>query len=348
MHGLQPPSAFPAALKQIGERPLLVCHNDADGLSAGVILAKALRHVGLVPDIRIIGKGENAYSNAFQAEIQMRKAESAVTGIILADVGTSSHLATDILPMIIIDHHVPTGIPDWATVISGIDDDPIPTSSLLAYRCAVALHDATPDLWLAALGIIGDMAEKDGFPEMEAARAYGITALRKAASLVNAPRRSASGDASPAFALLEKATGPKKVLSGEFEETAILMAARDEVRAEVEKARKAAPRIVGPVAIVPLDSPCQVHPVIAQTWSGRLKSPIVMAANFGYRPGWVHFAARTGQDADIPAFLATVRPPGADEQYGKGHRLASGGTLRLEDWNIFVRTLGFGHEMERT
>jgi single-stranded-DNA-specific exonuclease len=347
MHGPQPPSAFLAAVEQIGERPLLVCHNDADGLSAGVVLAQALRRIRVFPDIRIIGKGENAYSEAFQSEIRMRKAADAVTGLILADVGTSSYLATDLLPTIIVDHHVPTGIPDWATVISGIEDAPIPTSSLLAYRCAMTLYDATPHLWLAALGIIGDMAEKDGFPEMEAARTYGITALRKAASLVNAPRRSASGDASPAFALLEKAAGPKEVLSGEFEETAILMTARDEVRAEVDKARKAAPKIVGPVAIIPLDSPCQVHPLIAQTWSGRLKSPIVMAANFGYRPGWVHFAARTGQDADIPAFLATVRPPGADEQYGKGHRLASGGALRLEDWNIFVRTLGFGRELER-
>lgn len=347
MHGLKTPFSFPGAVQRLGKRPLLVCHNDADGLSAGVILSKVLRHGGSAPEVRIVGKGENAYSDVFQAEIQMRKAENAITGLILADVGTSSRLASDILPTIVVDHHVPTGIPDWATVISGIDDDPIPTSSLLAYRCAMALYDATPHLWLAALGIIGDLAEKGGFPEMEAARAYGITPLRKAASLVNAPRRSSSGDASPAFALLEKTTGPKEVLSGEFEETAILLAARDEVRAEVDKARKAAPKIVGPVAIIALDSPCQVHPLIAQTWSGRLKSPIVIAANFGYRPGWVHFAARTGQDADIPAFLATVRPPGADEQYGKGHRLASGGALRLEDWNIFVQTLGFGHEMER-
>jgi hypothetical protein len=126
----------------------------------------------------------------------------------------------------------------------------------------------------------------------------------------------------------------------------LVEAAREAVRAEVEKARKAAPKIVGPVAIVPIDSACQIHPLIAQTWSGRLKAPIVMAANFGYRPGWVHFAARTGQDADIPAFLAGVRPPGADEQYGKGHRLASGGALRVADWNIFVRTLGFGPELK--
>jgi len=344
--GRQNPSSFLEAIPRQGDRPLLVCHNDADGLSAGVILAKTLRQAKLSPVIRIIGKGDNAYSDAFRSEVEAYQSRQGVTGLILTDVGTSTGLVTGILPTIIVDHHLPTGVPKHVTVISGIDDDPIPTSSLLAYRCALSVFDAEPLLWLAALGIIGDMAEKDGFPEMEEARAYGITALRKAASLVNAPRRSSSGDASPAFALLERAAGPKQILSGEFEETAVLLAARDEVRAEVEKARKAAPKIVGPVAIVPIDSACQIHPLIAQTWSGRLKAPIVMAANFGYRPGWVHFAARTGQDANIPAFLAEVRPPGADEQYGKGHRLASGGALRIADWNIFVRTLGFGSELE--
>jgi single-stranded-DNA-specific exonuclease len=181
---------------------------------------------------------------------------------------------------------------------------------------------------------------------LEAARRYGITALRKAVSLVNAPRRTASGNAEPAFALLSRANGPKAVLDRTFPETAVLVAAQAEVRAALEVARKAPPRIVGPVAIVRLSSACQIHPLIAQTWSGRLKTPIVLAANMGYRPGWVHFAARSSSDIDLPAFLASVRPPGADEQYGKGHRSASGGALRADDWNIFIRTLGFGREMD--
>lgn len=346
MYGLKPPDMFPTALRSIGTHPLIACHNDADGLSAGVILMKALRWTGAAPEIRIVGKGENAYSQAFRHEVEARYASGAISGLILADLGVSSQLYAKRLPTIIVDHHVPTGIPEDATIISGIDDDPIPTTSLLAYRAVLALGDAKPLLWLAAIGIIGDMAEKDGFPEMEAARAYGITSLRKAAALVNAPRRSASGDAAPAFALLAKADGPKQVLSGDLPETAILLAARDQVRQEVDRARKAAPKIVGSVALIRIASPCQVHPLIAQTWSGRLKTPIVIAANTGYRPGWVHFAARSGGDVDIPAFLAGVRPPGADEQYGKGHRAASGGALRITDWNLFVQALGYGLDMQ--
>lgn len=32
-------------------------------------------------------------------------------------------------------------------------------------------------------------------------------------------------------------------------------------------------------------------PLVAQAWVGRLKNHIVIAANVGLRPGWVHFAA---------------------------------------------------------
>ncbi len=40
-----------------------------------------------------------------------------------------------------------------------------------------------------------------------------------------------------------------------------------------------------------------------------------------------------------------MRPPGADEQYGKGHKAASGGALRFDDWNLFVDRLGYGPDM---
>ena len=342
-HGLQPPSAFPAALEAFGPDPLVACHNDADGLSAGVILVTALERAGRACRLRIVGKGENAYSKAFAAELGGRD----MGGLIVADLGVAAALPRPDVPTILVDHHVPTGVPSGATVITGIGDDPIPTSSLLAYRCAEALGVADGLLWLAALGIIGDMAEKDDFPEMAEARtAYGVTALRNAASLVNAPRRSASGEASAAFALLRKADGPKAVLSGEHPETAALLAAKDEVRRELDAARKVGPRIVGRVALVRFHSPCQIHPLVAQAWRGRLKDRIVIAANTGYRPGWVHFAARTALDVDILGFLASVRPPGAGEEYGNGHRAASGGALRAADWNHFVRALGYGDDMQ--
>lgn len=342
---IQRPSDFPAAIQAFGPGPLVVCHNDADGLSAGAILVKALERSGFACRTRILGKGENAYSEEFRDEL----GRQAMGGLVIADLGVAAVLPRPGVPTILVDHHVPTGLPRGATVVTGIRDDPIPTSSLLAYRCAKTLGQADGLLWLAALGIIGDMAETDAFPEWPEARAaYGVTALRKAASLVNAPRRSAAGDASAAFALLMKAGGPKPVLSGEHPETAALLAAKEEVKRELELARKVGPKLAGPVALVRFHSPCQIHPLVAQAWRGRLADRIVIAANTGYRPGWVHFAARTALDLDLLEFLASVRPPGAGEQYGNGHRSASGGALLHADWNHFVRSLGFAGDMEVT
>ncbi len=121
-----------------------------------------------------------------------------------------------------------------------------------------------------------------------------------------------------------------------------MLAARAEVKRELDAARRVGPVVRGEVALIRFASPTQIHPLIAQQWRGRLRDKIVMAANTGYRPGWVHFAVRSGADRDLVAFLAEHRPPGADEMYGSGHRQATGGALRPADWNAFIAGLGFG------
>jgi single-stranded-DNA-specific exonuclease len=325
--------------------PVLVMgHNDVDGLSATAILVRALRGGGWIATPRILGRGENPWSAEMAAELA---GGPRLGGIVATDLGTRPGAIKLGTPTVIVDHHVPAGTPEDATVITGHAFDPIPTSSLLAYWCAgAAVAEPAPLLWLAALGLIGDMAEKAGFPEMEAARrAYGITTLRDAVTLLNAPRRSASGDAGPALALLLKASGPKEITSGQRPETEALRAAREEVKAALEAAKRIGPKLRNGVALIRFHSACQIHPLVAQTWRGRFKDNIVLAANTGYRPGWVHFAARTAaRDLDLIRFLSEHAPPGADENYGSGHRQATGGALRPGDWNHFIAGLGFGPE----
>jgi single-stranded-DNA-specific exonuclease len=265
--------------------------------------------------------------------------------LIVADLGVREDELAPGVPTIIIDHHVPTGVPGTASVISGHGFKPEPTSSLLAFWCAEALGPADDLLWLAALGIIGDMAEAAGFAELaEAQRRYGKTALKNAVSLINAPRRAAAADARPALALLMKGDGPKDVLSGKYAETADLLAAKAEVKGELDLAKRVGPKVRGDVALIRFGSPCQIHPLVAQQWRGRLQDKIVLAANTGYRPGWVHFAARTAGETNLIQFLHDHRPAGADENYGSGHIKATGGALRPADWNEFVRGLGFPDE----
>jgi single-stranded-DNA-specific exonuclease len=335
-------STFARAIKEFDrEKPVWILgHNDADGLSATALFARGFAAAGWTVRTRIVGRGESPWSDAMQAEL----AGEPAGGVVITDLGVRDTLPKPGVPTVVVDHHIPGTPPAGATVISGNGQDPIPTASLLAFWCAGALADTAPWLWLAAVGLIGDMAEKAGFPEMEAARRFGVTALRDTAAMVNAPRRSASGDAGPALALLMAADGPKDVLSGERPETAALLAARAEVKRELEAARRIGPVMRGDVALIRFASPTQIHPLIAQQWRGRLRDKIVMAANTGYRPGWVHFAVRSGQDRDLVGFLAEHRPPGADEMYGSGHRQATGGALRPADWNAFITGLGYGPE----
>ncbi|WP_218013943.1 DHH family phosphoesterase [Rubellimicrobium rubrum] len=335
--------AFLAALARFDpDRPILVLgHFDADGLSAAAILARSLEQAGKPVEVRITGKGENPWSPALRSELEKRQPG----GLIVTDLGVRDGDPLPGTPTILIDHHVPTGVPGQAIVISGNAWNPEPTSALLAYWCAQALGTAQDLLWLAAMGLVGDMAEEAGFAEMtEAQGRYGKTALRKAVSLVNAPRRTASADASAALALLLKCDSPKELLSGDHPELDQLLAAKSEVAAALDGAKRIAPKIRGDVALIRFSSPCQIHPLIAQQWRGRLKDKIVIAANTGYRDGWVHFAARTTTGTDLIRFLATQKPPGAGEEYGSGHSQATGGALRPADWNHFIAGIGFPDE----
>jgi single-stranded-DNA-specific exonuclease len=321
------------------DRPILLLgHFDADGLSGLAIVARALDRAGRARDIRLVGKGENPWDESVRAEVAAR----APAGLIVIDLGVREGPIAPGLPTILIDHHRPTGTPGDALVISGHGLDPEPTSALLAYWCAGGIAEVEDLLWLAALGLIGDMAPEDAFPELAEAQArYGKTALRDAVSLINAPRRTASADAGPALKLLLECDWPKEIVRGDRPEVAALYAAKAEVAAELAEAKRAPPKVRDEVALIRFHSPCQIHPLIAQQWRGRLKDKIVLAANTGYRPGWVHFAARSATGRDLIEFLSRHRPPGADAHYGSGHAQATGGALRLPDWNRFVADIGF-------
>ena len=328
---------FAQEVERFGPEPMVMGHFDADGLSAVAILARTLSG----STVRLVGKGENPWSEAIGSEV----ADQAPGGLIATDLGVREGDIAPGVPTVLIDHHVPTGTPGEAVVISGNGCVPEPTSALLAYWCAQAVGAGDDLLWLAATGLIGDMAEDAGFSELEEAqKRYGKTTLRSAVSLINAPRRTALADAAPALALLMKCSSPKELLSGDHPETAELLAAKEEVKAEMEVARRVAPKVRGEVALIPLASPCQIHPLIAQQWRSRLKDKVVIAANKDYRPGWVHFAARTAAGHDLIHFFAERRPEGAGSEYGSGHRQASGGALRIPEWNRFVTALGFPEE----
>ncbi|MDT7951377.1 MAG: hypothetical protein RQ966_07715 [Acetobacteraceae bacterium] len=321
-----------------GTGPVVVlCHFDADGLASAAILVRALRALDRPALPVVIGKTETPWDPA----VGLRLSDLAPAGLILADLGMRPEAVLPGCPTLVIDHHVPTGGPEAAITLSGNGLVPEPTTALLAWWAAAALGDQADLLWLAAIGLIGDMAEERSWPELAAAQArWGKTALRDATSLINAPRRTASADAGPALRLLLRASGPKDITRGADADALALHAAKAEVRAAMDDAKRVPPAIAGDVALIPLHTPCQIHPLIAQQWRGRLRDKIVIAANSGYRPGWVHFAARSASGRDLIAFLADHRPANADGRFGNGHAQATGGALTVADWNGFIAGLG--------
>ena len=355
---------FLSELPGKGSRLHVVADSDADGLPAAAILVRALRTAGwpaVTAEAR--RKGESAWSPELLERVRAREPQA----LIVADLGSRPEELLPGVPTLLLDHHKPLGVPAGATLITayremapGEDARTIPTTGLMAYRCAQALLGAPAEelLWLAAVSLQSDLGDKAPFAELQAARKrYGGGALRDLTSLINAPRRSASGDAGAAMQLLLIADSPKQILTGHDPEIvrlrAELLAAKAEVSEALACARKLPPRFSRQVreelgadlVAIRMHTPCQVHPLVAQQWRGRFPASVVLGVNTGFRPGWVHFSGRAPNGVNLIEFLAKHRPAEADARYGSGHDQASGGALPTPVWNRFARELGFGPEM---
>jgi single-stranded-DNA-specific exonuclease len=189
--------------------------------------------------------------------------------------------------------------------------------------------------------MLADYGDAGAFPDTdEAAQAAGKTVLRRVTTLLNAPRRTACGDANYALRMLLGCSVPACELQEENER--LLLDAKAEVDAAFARARKVAPRFAGEVAVITIHEGCQVHPLVAQTWRNRLRKQIVICANTGYLPGRVNFAVRTATSRNLLGFLREHKPSGAGEDYGRGHDKATGGSLTPEQWRALLASVGFG------
>lgn len=321
---------------------VVLCHSDVDGLAAGAILTRALQRAGHTIHVEVTGKGENAWS----ASVRERLKRYDPQALIVTDLGSRAATILEDVPTLLIDHHRPAGIPPNAALITGYGQEPAPTSGLLAYWCATAITDVNDLCWIAAISLLSDIGDKAPFDLLDAAKQrYKATPLRDATTLLNAPRRSASGDARPALTLLLNAHDPREVLRGTLPEVELLKAAKAEVNRAFAEAKKASPKFSGNVAMVRIDTPCQIHPLIAQIWRTRLPNYIVFGVNTGYLPGYVNFSARTGRAINLLDFLREHAPSDPGEWYGHGHDQASGGALPYAVWNEFAAGVGFSTEM---
>ena len=288
-------------------------HFDADGLAAAALFGRGLPRVGFRQvEVVASGRGESAFSDGARARLAALQPDA----LVVTDLGVNAAGVLPAVPTLYVDHHRPEGVPDGpAWVVSGYGWDPIPCSAWLAYELLAGEADVADLDWIAAVGVLSDLGDKAPWLPLAAVKKrYTGAALKEAVALVNAARRAAAFDVDTPLAALLTADGPKALAAGATGER--LAAYRAEVAAALAEARKAAPvfSATEPFALLRLDTPCQIHPLIAQQWRTRLPKYAVIAANRGYLPGLVAFSTRTAipgyslEDADDLLALLGLGP----------------------------------------
>jgi single-stranded-DNA-specific exonuclease len=252
------------------------------------------------------------------------------------DLGSRSEPVIPGIPTCFIDHHYPEGVPEGDTLITAYRWDPIPNTSLLIWELCQAMADISDLDWIAAIGTLSDLGDRAPFELLNSAkRKYTAKYLKETTALINAARRSSYYDPEIAARALLNHSSPKALVDSTSVDVQHLRDAREEVNMALNEARKAAPTFAGNVALIRMNS---------QSWRGRLPKYIVIAANEGYMPGRVNFAARSNS-ANVLEFLRAQQLSEGEGSYGHGHDQASGGTLPVDRWNELLAKLGFSESV---
>ena len=319
---------------------VLVFHDsDADGVTAGVVLQRALERLGFTNLERFAPTRErDAWSDANRQLVANANAEA----LFVLDLGSRDEAIVKEVRCCLIDHHRPDGVPPGALLITAYTWHPIPNTSLIVYDLCAPLVDIEDLDWIAAIGALSDVGERAPFPLLARVKErYAMSDLKEVTALVNAARRASEYQPETAArALLSHATA-RELRRSTSPDVEALRVAREEVKQALAEAKMAAPKFAGNVALIRVHSPCQVHPVIAQIWRTRLPKYIVIVANEGYLPGRVNFSMRSAAGVNLLDFLRAIDLGEGEGSYARGHDQATGGSLPIERWNLLLEKLGF-------
>jgi single-stranded-DNA-specific exonuclease len=334
-------SAFAGFVARLDRKARAVAlhDSDADGVTAAVVWLKAFTRLGFENVVRVVpDRDRNAWSQTNRQKVK----DAGPSSLFVLDLGSRGEQLVEGVETCLIDHHRPEGVPPGAILISAYGWDPIPNTSLLVWELCSRLVDINDLDWVAAIGAISDLGEHAPFDLLASAKGrYKARYLKEATTLVNAARRASLYDPETAARALLEHDSPRALVESTSPDVEQLRIARSEVKIELDEAKKAAPVFSGKVALVRVNSPCQVHPLIAQIWRSRLPKYIVLVANEGYMPGRINFSARSAQGINVLDFLRAIRLSEGEGDYGRGHDQASGGSLSVERWNELLKMLGF-------
>lgn len=322
-------------LLQRSEGPIsLVSDFDVDGLSSAVLMEGGLAKLGREWQLRTPHRQRNIWDTPAE-----RWLHPDATLAIVMDLGCRGDKLFQI-PTLFIDHHSFAPPQSGDVLYSSYQRELVPTTAGLVWE--MVGHLVPERKWLAALGTYGDLGGKADFPYLhEIKKAHTAKALGEAVSLLNAARRVGVPEVDLALEVIRSFPDPKTLVASNDSRVERLRELRETVREETEKAKKSAPTFSKNVALILVDSPCQVHPIIAQIWRGRLPKYYVLVANTGYEQGFVHFSGRSRGSMRILEKLRSLPSWSFDAGFGQGHDHAAGGVVSTELWGRILGELGF-------
>ena len=297
-------------LREHGSGAVVVPHHDADGLSAGALLA------------RVTGGPALHVASPWDTPLP------ATGPAVIADWGVRPVAGPS--PVLYVDHHAAPEQVDGTVVIP--EADALTSTSLLAWKLAGRPADGA---WLAALGAFGDLGP-EALRRRDVPSVGSSTALKKLSALVTAAGRVKDGPVAGAYDLLAASEDERAALL--HPNRAELDDAAGTVRGARTRALRTPPEVGSDAAILRFAEPARVHPIVATAWAQRLAPRVVIAANDGWREDRVSFAVRSADGRDLRAWLLTRwSPPAGAGDYARGHRRATGGVLRPDAFENFAQ-----------
>ena len=337
--------ALNSFLERTPKTARVVClhDTDADGITAGVLWQRAMERLEYSNLARIVPDRER---NAWTPENKRRVAESNPDALFVLDLGNQPHDVVENVRTCFIDHHRPGETRDDQTLISAYSWNPVPNTSLIVNELFAPLVDLSDLDWIAAIGAFSDLGERAPFEIIETTKKkYTAKYLKEATALINAVRRASDSNPEAAARALLNHSNPKELVLSSDDDVNSMKAAREEVKAAMNEAKKSAPIFAGQVALIRVHSRCQIHPLIAQIWRGRLSKYIVIAANDGYIDGRINFSCRASGETNVLQFLRDIKLSDGEGNFGNGHDGASGGSLPPARWNELLQKIGFAPEV---
>lgn len=314
------------------DKILILTHVDSDGVSSGAILYKILYSLNF-KNFNVIfpNKGENGYSEG----VKKRLKEYNPDILFILDLGSYETQFDNIKKIILIDHHKPEGVPYNGVLFSSFPPPPYISTSYLAFLIFY-FSKLNPKDYIGLLGEVGDYGIDIDAPLIqELFKKYKKKDISYISSLINSARRVKEFDIELSFKYLIESENFSDLLSDSSYKKK-LEEYKEVIKEDIDKWKRAKPKFIKKIAIIEINSPNLIHPVIAQIWKNILDKYIVICANFGYIENKVSFSMRTSLNISLLEFLRNFLEPSIEEDLGFGHERATGGIVSIEKWNEFI------------